>query len=154
MWSEQLLKSLHSEIIHWRCYAILLILLGSAELFFPGVKWFDGSFSFLFCDGENFVPVIFSKKTPPNSYKVSTMYLPRLHNTNYNQVILVACISSILLDNIFVINRLQKKNLGVTRQLTNDVHVYTYILRFTWFFLLEINPPLYLYLIHPFHTRL
>ena len=111
LWSEQLLKSLHSEIIHWRCYAILLILLGSAELFFPGVKWFDGSFSFLFCDGENFVPVIFSKKTPPNSYKVSTMYLPRLHNTNYNQV-LVACMSSILLDDIFVINRLKKKKPG------------------------------------------
>ena len=143
MWSEQLLKSLHSEIIHWRCYAILLILLGSAELFFPRVKWFDGSFSL-----EKFCSSYFFQKNPPNSFKVSTMYLHQLHNTNYNQV-LVACMSSILLDDIFVINRFQKKNLGVTRQLTNDV--YTYILRFTWFFLLEINPPLY---IHPFHTRL
>ena len=39
------------------------------------------------------------------------MYLHQLHNTNYNQV-LVACMSSILLDNIFVINRLQKKKPG------------------------------------------
>ena len=110
LWSEQLLKSLHSEIIHWRCYAILLILLGSAELFFPGVKWFDGSFSFLFAM-EKFCSSYFFQKNPPNSFKVSTMYLHQLHNTNYNQV-LVACMSSILLDNIFVINRLQKKTWG------------------------------------------